>query len=74
MAKREPDGSFERGVQSGMERALLMCLETARDLDRATSDCEDEDPELSELTGAGAIYMRHLAAKLRATLGQRPAG
>lgn len=63
---------YERGVSEGLKLAAKLCDETASTLDQAASECEhDGDPETSQLTWVGSIYVRHTAARIRAEVSSR---
>lgn len=60
---------YERGLAVGLRMAARLCDETATTLDQAARECEDDgDVETSSLAGVGAVYVRHTAARIRATL------
>ena len=60
---------YERGLAVGLKMAARLCDETASTLDQAARECEDDgDIETSSLAGVGAVYIRHTAARIRATL------
>ena len=64
--------AYERGLTEGLKRAASLCDETAETLDRAWAECEERgEAEVSELVGAGAIYVRHTAARIRAEASAR---
>lgn len=59
--------AYDKGMAEGLKLAATLCDETASTLDRAWRECEEQGEALvSELVGAGAIYVRHTAAKIRA--------
>lgn len=58
---------YEQGRLEGLRAAACICDETAATLDEAARESErDGDQPLSELTGVGAVYLRHTAARIRA--------
>lgn len=58
---------YERGLREGLKFAATLCDRTASELDQAASECETQgDRETSDLTGVGAVYVRHTAARIRA--------
>lgn len=64
--------SYERGVAEGLKIAACLCDDTAGLLDTVTTECEaGGDRALSEVTGVGATFVRHAAARIRAALSNR---
>lgn len=62
---------YERGLKEGLQIAATLCDRTANELDQAASECESQgEQEISELTGVGAVYVRHTAARIRAAAAQ----
>jgi hypothetical protein len=60
------ESEFRSGKLEGLSAAARICEETAALLDRASHECDEEGcPDLSELTGVGAVYLRHAAARIR---------
>lgn len=58
---------YEQGLREGLRTAARICEDTAATLDQATRECDEAgDQPLSELTGVGAVYVRHTAARIRA--------
>lgn len=63
---------YERGKRAGLRAAARICDETAATLDEAALQSEsDGDRPLSDLTGVGAVYVRHTAARIRAVAPKR---
>lgn len=63
------DGSYDVGVVDGLKMAARVCDETAMTLDQAARESEAEgDQEVCALTGVGAVYVRHTAARIRAAV------
>lgn len=71
MSPDEPstDGSYDVGVIDGLQMAARLCDETALTLDQAARESEAEgDQDVCALTGVGAAYIRHTAARIRAAV------
>jgi len=63
---------YAQGLIAGLSAAARICEETATLLDRATRECDREgSPDISDLTAAGAVYLRHAAARIRSS-GTQP--